>query len=182
MLKGLPVRSVSPSPSYCHTYTISKLRCTNNKLNTVYFSSKLGSQAQYECRYVKSISSREIQQLTYMIDQSLPAKTQSNQAPVETPKAQPWKKLFQVTAQPDHDTPSGESTDSEEPCSPWKGWKPDPNFPDEKPWYQWRNNKKFNTSGSKDTLTLSIEERGRGSRLPTRKRSSSTTATVAEGG
>lgn len=163
MLKGLPVRSVSPSPSYCHIYTVSKLPCTKT-------SSTRSTLAQY------SVANPNMS-----ADQSLPAKTQSNQAPVKTPKAQPWKKLFQVTAQPDHDTPSGESTGSEEPRSPWKGWKPDPNSPDEKPWYQWMNNEIFNGGGAKDTLTLSTEERGRGSQVPTRKRSSSS-GTVAKGG
>src|SRR3954468_1975354 len=153
--------AVSPSLLCCRTYAISKLPCTNNKLNTAYSSSVLRSQAQYECRYFKSISSREIQQLTYLIDQSLPAKTLSNQAPVETPKAQPWKKLFQVTAQPDHNIQSAEFTDSEASRTPWKRWKPDPNFPDEKPWYQWMNNEIFNGGSAKDTLTLSTEERGR---------------------
>lgn len=69
--------------------------------------------------------------------------------------------------------------------APWKDWKPHPDSPDEKPWYQWLNayDEKVNPNinGGKKTLTLSKEERGRGEQHPTRKRSSST-GTVVEGG
>jgi len=85
---------------------------------------------------------------------------------------QPWKKFW---------PPKAESLVSEDRSGsvtpPWADWKPDPKNPDEKPWIQWMNDKKFNPALD--------EERGRQA-YPLRKRGNSRDpspkATVAEGG
>ncbi|KAK3366654.1 hypothetical protein B0T24DRAFT_596568 [Lasiosphaeria ovina] len=102
----------------------------------------------------------------------LPAKIDS---PIDTPtkdKAQPWKGLFPLM-----------SSGNDAGQAPWKTWKPQPDAPDQKPWYQWMNDGELNPSLGKKVASFSDEERGCGMQQhPTRKRSSATQGTVAEGG
>jgi len=86
----------------------------------------------------------------------------------EAKKAQPWKKFW-----PPSGSRSGSDGTSDSDASPWLNWKPDPNKPDEKPWIQWMNEKKFNPA---------LEQRAGRDAYPVRKRSPSPRATVAEGG
>ncbi|KAK0748325.1 hypothetical protein B0T21DRAFT_406852 [Apiosordaria backusii] len=86
-------------------------------------------------------------------------------------KAQPWKGLFPLVY-------SGNGAAK----APWKVWKPQPDAPDQKPWYQWMNDADLNPNLGKKPTGLSDEERGRGMHHPTRKRSGSAAGTVAEGG
>jgi hypothetical protein len=130
-------------------------------------------------------------------------------------KEQPWKKLFppQAPATTSSNTPGGskDAQATESQTAPWKGWKPNPDAPDDKPWYQWMNDSSTNPGlGKKKQVDLAGEEEattepvnspdeeegktepanpseeGRGrekdpEKEPARKRSSSQ-GTVAEGG
>ncbi|KAK1828821.1 hypothetical protein QBC39DRAFT_436197 [Podospora conica] len=79
-------------------------------------------------------------------------------------KEQPWKKVFppQATEPTDTGSPAeGSSKDGQatEESAPWKGWKPNPDLPDEKPWYQWMNDPSTNPNLGKNT-NLSGEASG----------------------
>ncbi|KAI0876306.1 hypothetical protein GGS24DRAFT_514258 [Hypoxylon argillaceum] len=93
-------------------------------------------------------------------------------------KLQPWKQFFPLEAAP--------KTAEENPdlSRPWLTWKPDPAKPDEKPWLKWMNDEKYNLNvNEKQRSQPEVEElRGRLVAYPTRKRSGSTQATIAEGG
>jgi hypothetical protein len=53
-------------------------------------------------------------------------------------KTQPWRKLW--PPQPQAHGSSLNGVDD----APWTTWQPDEENPDEKPWYKWMNDPKFN--------------------------------------
>ncbi|KAI0416118.1 hypothetical protein F5X98DRAFT_201104 [Xylaria grammica] len=93
-------------------------------------------------------------------------------------KLQPWKQFF-----PPMNTPKA-AEDGSDLSQPWLTWKPDPAKPDEKPWIKWMNDEKYNQNVDGKQLSQSeVEElRGRPFAYPTRKRTGSIQATIAEGG